>query len=126
LADITGAFGFMTDGLYFLLTSHVFGSNTSASSWEPLRQSIKEMIPVHMETGNLVKRHKELLVELKWEEPPNDKIITTISCPINPGVLETNEKLKPPISNIYNDDILSAVINGNYMKNCWRQPSKQS
>jgi hypothetical protein len=34
-ADVTGAFGFMAEGLYFLATSMVFGSNTSASSWEP-------------------------------------------------------------------------------------------
>jgi hypothetical protein len=33
--DVTGAFGFMAEGLYFLTTSMVFGSNTSASSWEP-------------------------------------------------------------------------------------------
>jgi hypothetical protein len=34
-ADLTGAFGFLVNKLYFLLTSHVFGSNTSASLWEP-------------------------------------------------------------------------------------------
>jgi hypothetical protein len=32
-ADVTGAFGFLAEGLYFLSTGHVFGSNTSASSW---------------------------------------------------------------------------------------------
>jgi hypothetical protein len=36
LADITGAFGFVADGLFFLATSHIFGSNTSTSSWESL------------------------------------------------------------------------------------------
>jgi hypothetical protein len=35
--DVMGAFGFMAEGYYFLSTSHVFGSNTSASSWEPLQ-----------------------------------------------------------------------------------------
>ena len=34
-ADVTGAFGFMAEDLYFLATSMVFGSNASASSWEP-------------------------------------------------------------------------------------------
>ena len=34
-ADLTGAFGFVADGMYFVVTSHVFGSNTSCSSWEP-------------------------------------------------------------------------------------------
>jgi hypothetical protein len=33
--DLTGAFGFMAKGLYFLATSMVFGSTASASSWEP-------------------------------------------------------------------------------------------
>jgi hypothetical protein len=37
VADITGAFGFVADDLVFLATTHIFGSNTSASSWEPLR-----------------------------------------------------------------------------------------
>jgi hypothetical protein len=36
-ANVMGAFGFMAEGYYFLSTSHIFGSNTSASSWEPLR-----------------------------------------------------------------------------------------
>ena len=34
-ADLTGAFRFMAEGLYFLATSMVFGSTASASSWEP-------------------------------------------------------------------------------------------
>jgi hypothetical protein len=45
-ADVTGAFGFLAEGLYFLSTGHVFGSNTSASSWEALRRAIQNMIPV--------------------------------------------------------------------------------
>ncbi len=34
LADITGAFGFVADDLFFLAMSHVFGSNTSSNSWD--------------------------------------------------------------------------------------------
>ena len=33
--DLTGTFGFMTGGYYNLATAMVFGSTTSASSWEP-------------------------------------------------------------------------------------------
>ena len=33
-ADVTGTFGFLAETLYFISSSHVFGSNTSASSWE--------------------------------------------------------------------------------------------
>ena len=36
-ADIQGAFGFVTKGLFFTPSGHVFGPNTSASSWEPFR-----------------------------------------------------------------------------------------
>jgi hypothetical protein len=39
-ADLTGAFGFMAKQLFFLVTSMVFGSNASASSWEPFRRAI--------------------------------------------------------------------------------------
>jgi hypothetical protein len=46
-ADVTSAFGFLAEGLYFLSTGHVFGSNTSASSWEALRRAIQNMIPVY-------------------------------------------------------------------------------
>ncbi len=33
-ADVAGAFGFLAETFYFASTSHVFGSNTLASSWE--------------------------------------------------------------------------------------------
>ncbi len=33
--DLAGAFGFMAGGYYNLATAMVFGSTTSASSWEP-------------------------------------------------------------------------------------------
>ena len=35
--DLTGAFGFMAGGYYNLATAMVFGSTTSASSWEPFQ-----------------------------------------------------------------------------------------
>ena len=39
--DLTGAFGFLVNDLYCLATAMVFGSNTSASSWEPFRRAIE-------------------------------------------------------------------------------------
>ena len=53
-ADVTGAFGFMAEGLYFLATSMVFGSNTSASSWEPFRRAIQSLIPIYSMRTDLV------------------------------------------------------------------------
>jgi hypothetical protein len=46
-ADLTGAFGFMAENLFFLATSMVFGSNASASSWEPFRRAIQSLIPIY-------------------------------------------------------------------------------
>jgi hypothetical protein len=39
--NLTGAFGFMAGGYYNLATAMVFGSMTSASSWEPFRQAMR-------------------------------------------------------------------------------------
>ncbi len=39
-AEMMGSFGFMAEELYFLATSMVFGSNTSASSWELFQRAI--------------------------------------------------------------------------------------
>jgi hypothetical protein len=63
--NVMGAFGFMAEGYYFLFTSHIFGSNTSASSWEPLRQAIQSMIPIYSQQDDLVAKHKTLLDTLK-------------------------------------------------------------
>ena len=41
--DLTGAFGFYADGYYCLATSIVFGSDTSAASWEPFRRAIEAL-----------------------------------------------------------------------------------
>ena len=38
-ADLTGAFGFIAGGYFFLAIAMVFGSIASASSWEPFHQS---------------------------------------------------------------------------------------
>jgi hypothetical protein len=54
LADVTGAFSFLKNGLYFLSTGHVFGSSTSASSWEALRRAIQSIIPVYSHKADFV------------------------------------------------------------------------
>jgi hypothetical protein len=53
-ADVTGAFGFLAKELYFVSTSHVFGSNTLASLWEPCRRAIPlpEVQPMPELLGN--------------------------------------------------------------------------
>jgi hypothetical protein len=107
LADVTGVFGFMAEGYYFLSTSQVFGSNTSASSWEPLWQAIQSMIPIYSQQDNLVVKHKTLLNILNWAMPALDKVrlVKAFKCNLNKGVLDDN----PLTANIYIDNILAAA-----------------
>jgi uncharacterized protein YwbE len=60
-ADLTGAFGFMAEKLYFLATSMVFGSTASASSLEPFRQAIEGLIIKYSTRPDLISKHKHLL-----------------------------------------------------------------
>jgi hypothetical protein len=73
--DVTGSFGFLAEGLYFLSTGHVFGSNTSASSWEALRRAIQNMIPIYSQWTNLVEKQKDLIDLLKWDENLSNELV---------------------------------------------------
>ncbi len=73
--EVSIAFEFLAEGLYFLSTGHVFGSNTSASSWEALRRAIQNMIPVYSQWTDLVEKHKDLINLLKWNENPSVELI---------------------------------------------------
>ena len=74
---MTGAFGFQADGLYFLATSMVFGSNTSAPIWEPFQRAIESMILVYVGHGGLIKKHQYYLDLLVWNEidVPTESIV---------------------------------------------------
>ena len=65
-ADVTGAFGFLAETLYFISSSHVFGSNTSASSWEAFRRAIQNLITILSQRDDLIEKHKDLLDALRW------------------------------------------------------------
>ena len=109
--DITGAFGFMAQGLYFISTSHVFGSNTSASSWEPLRHAIKNLIPIFFVRDDLIIKHKKYIDMLKWQDKTSlPDPVPTKSCNINCGVLDELGNLIPPSAEIYVDDIMQAAV----------------
>jgi hypothetical protein len=47
----------VSEGMYFVVNSHVFGSNTSCSSWEPFRQAIQALIRIYLERMDLVEKH---------------------------------------------------------------------
>ena len=67
-ADLTGAFGFIADGLYNLAMAMVFGLTTSAFSWEAFQQAIEALTKVFMNRLDLVVKHKKYLDILKLEE----------------------------------------------------------
>jgi hypothetical protein len=108
-ADVTGAFGFMAEGLYFLATSMVFGSNTSASSWEPFRRAIQSLIPIYSMRTDLVEKHKHLLDMLIWEDEDTwvGDLVQAVMCPLNPGI---PDQYGPLEAQIYVDDILASAV----------------
>jgi hypothetical protein len=105
-ADVTGAFRFIAKDLYFVLTSHVFGSNTLVSLWEPLRRAIQSMISVYSRRNDLVEKHQDLLDMLKWDNPTlHELLVKAYPCKVNQGILAGPELT----ANIYVDDILGAA-----------------
>lgn len=110
-ADLTGAFGFLALQLYFLAIGMVFGSNTSPTSWEPLRRSIQALIPIYYNTPGLVEKHEKYLRRLKWRDIDTSKPKTVAkACPINTGMLHADGSMKDPEAPVYVDDILMAIV----------------
>ncbi len=106
--DVTGTFGFLAEGLYFLSTGHVFGSNTSASSWEALRRAIQNMIPVYSQWMDLQEKHKDLINLFEWDENLSVELIQAFKCELNQRVLNKHRDIYPLMANIYVDNILGA------------------
>ena len=59
--DLAGACGFFTDRFYCLATVMVFGSNTSATSWEPFQREIEGLSVIYANRENLVEKHGKYL-----------------------------------------------------------------
>jgi hypothetical protein len=115
LADVTGAFGFIAENLYFISTSHVFGSNTSASSWEPLRRAIQHLIRIFSKRDDLVDKHHDLLNLLKWLDDSftqHEQLTRAHPCNLNQGINDDDELTAV----IYVDNILGATVFRKNMK----------
>jgi len=90
--DLTGAFGFNADRLYYLATAMVFGSIASASSWESFRQAIKALSRIYANPPDLVIKHRRYLDLIQWEElDPNVTLTPEFACLLNPGLPLTPE-----------------------------------
>ena len=59
-ADLTGAFGFIAGGYFFLAIAMVFGSIASASSWEPFRRAIEALFAVYAYCPDIVQKASEV------------------------------------------------------------------
>jgi hypothetical protein len=82
-ADLTGAFGFIANDLYNLATAMVFGSTTSALSWEVFQRAIEALRKVFANRFDLVVKHKKLDM-LKWDKTdPHVTITRAYPCTIN-------------------------------------------
>ena len=109
-ADLTGAFAFMAEKMYFLATRKVFESTALASSWEPFQQAIEELIIKYFTRPNLISTHKHLLDMLKWEDEDTidiDNLARGIACPLNHGIPELDGSLK---AYIHVDDVMGLAV----------------
>jgi hypothetical protein len=102
-ADLTKKFGFMVDNFFFLATSMVFGSNASASSWEPFRRAIQALIPVYLMRTNIINKYKHLLDTCVWskDDIPVSTLVQAFKCPINPVILDQHGPLEAYIYGQY-------------------------
>jgi hypothetical protein len=92
--DVTGALGFMAEDLFFLSTIHIFGSNTSASSWKLLRRAIQNLIPNYSQHDGLVIKHKEYIDMLDWADTSADvALVKAFRCKVNNGIFDDNGPL---------------------------------
>ena len=87
----------------------VFGSNTSANSWEPFRRAIQSLIPIYLMRMDLVEKHKHLLNMLVWEDEDTliADLVQTVRCPLNPSIPDQHGPLE---AYIYVDDILASAV----------------
>jgi hypothetical protein len=110
-ANLMRAFGFLVDNLYFLLTSHIFGSNTFASWWELFWRAIWKSIPVYFSRDDLVGRHKDLLDALKWDDKPLAiDLAKDAKCKLDQGVVNDDMILAPSSAEVYVDNIMGAAV----------------
>jgi hypothetical protein len=65
---LRGAFGFIVDNYYNLATAMVFGSTTSASSWEPFQWVIEMLSEAYGNQPDLVIMHKKYLDMIGWAD----------------------------------------------------------
>jgi hypothetical protein len=106
----------MAGGYYNLATAMVFGSTTSASSWEPFRRAIEALSVVYVDRPNLVIKHKYYLDMISWEETNPTALITqAVPCLMNKGTLDAQGNRAKLPARIYIDDALVLALSKCHM-----------
>lgn len=109
--DLTGAFGFLAVDFYCIATAMVFGSNTSASSWEPFRRSIEALSRKYANRPDLVVKHRRYLDMIQWAVPRSGtQPVRAKACSMNQGVFDPSGDPVPRPARIYVDDALLAAV----------------
>jgi hypothetical protein len=94
----------------------VFGSTTSASSWEPLWQAIEALSVVYVDCPDLVIKHKYYLDMISWEGTNHTASITqAVPCSMNKGTLDTQGNRAKLPARIYVDDTLMLAFSKCHM-----------
>ena len=108
---LTGDFGFTDGGYYSIATAMVFGSTTSASSWDPIRQAIEAMSEVFVDRQDLVIKHCCYLDMIQWAEIDlTMKITPAIACAILCGLPENLKSKIRQKACIFVDDALMLAL----------------
>ena len=91
----------------------VFGSNTSATSWEPFRRSIEALSVVFANIPDLVVKRRSFLNLIRWDTAclPDQIFVQAKRCPMHEGVIADDGTEQPSKSRIYVDDALLAARN---------------
>jgi hypothetical protein len=106
----------MAGGYYNLATAMVFGSATSASSWEPFWQAIEALSVMYADPPNLVIKHKYYLDMISWEETNPTALITqAVPCSMNKGTLDAQGNRAKLPARIYVDDALVLALSKCHM-----------
>ncbi len=94
----------------------VFGSTTSASSWESFRRAIEALTIVFANRSDLVSKHKRFLDMIQWEIfDQTIDIVPALSCNINRGIMdEAGNPINLP-ARIYVDNAIMLSLNAEHM-----------
>ncbi len=107
----------MAGGYYNLATAMVFGSTTSASSWEPFQRAIEALSVAYANCPDLVITHKYYLNMISWaKHDPTVKITPAFPCSMNKGTLEAHGNRATLPAKIYVDDALMLALSRGHLE----------